>query len=98
MLVQYGMMILHSVVLLIMSYVSLCIKNIYQRYHLDRVKKEVVKMVCCGITQFYPNVCGSQKLNLIIDNCQQILKEKGILISDLELRMYISYHLGSDNV
>ena len=88
---QYGVTFIHSVVALIISYVSIVAKNIYKNYINDRTKKEVVKMVCQAINQLYPNASGSDKLNQAIINTKEILMEKGIILSDLELRMYIEY-------
>lgn len=86
---QYGLSLIHSVMVAILSYVSLEIKKIYSKYNDERIKKEVVKMVCQAVDQMYPNMNGNDKLNEAINNTKQILSEKGINISDLELRMYI---------
>ena len=86
---QYGVSIVHSISVAIISYVSLEIKRIYKKYNNDRIKKEVVKMICQAIDQMYPNMSGSDKFNEAINNSKEILSEKGINISDLELRMYI---------
>ena len=51
-------------------------------------------MVCKAINQLYPNESGTNKLNLAISNAKEILLEKGIKISDLELRMMIEYSVG----
>ena len=86
---QYGLSIIHSVMVAIFSYVSLEIKKIYNKYTDERIKKDVVKMVCQAVDQLYPNMNGNDKLNEAINNTKQILSEKGINISDLELHMYI---------
>ena len=86
---QYGVSMIHSVAVLILSYVSFEVKKIYKKYIDDKTKKEVVKMVCRAINQLYPNINGEDKLNKAIINSKQILNEKGININDLELRMYI---------
>ncbi len=86
---QYGVSIVHSIAVAIISYVSLEIKKIYKKYNNDRIKKDVVKMVCQAIDQMYPNMNGTDKFNEAINNTKEILSEKGINISDLELRMYI---------
>ena len=55
-------------------------------------------MVCSTIDQIYPNLNNENKLNKIITNSKQILKEKGILINDLELRVYIESYIRSDKI
>ncbi len=94
----YGTSIIHSVSIAIISYVSLEIKKIYKNYIEDKTKKEVIKMVCSTIDQIYPNLNNKNKLDRIISNSKQILKEKGILINDLELRIYIENYLRSDKL
>ena len=94
----YGTSIIHSISIAIISYVSLEIKKIYKNHTEDKIKKEVIKMVCSTIDQIYPNLNNENKLNKIITNSKQILKEKGILINDLELRIYIETYLRSDKL
>ena len=86
---QYGASLIHSVAVAIISYASIEIKRVYKKHIDDKTKKEVVKTVCQAINQLYPNLSGEEKLNKAILNCNQILKQKGIIINDLELRMYI---------
>lgn len=88
---QYGVSLIHSVAVAILSYASIEIKKIYKKYTDDKTKKDVIKMVCHAVNQLYPNLTGEEKLDKAIQNSSQILKEKGIIISDLELRMYIEY-------
>ncbi len=90
---QYGLTIIHAIIGLVISGISFEIKKIYQKHVFDKTKKEVIKMVCGAINQLYPNESGTNKLNLAITNAKEILAEKGITISDLELRMYIEYTL-----
>ena len=86
---QYVVSIVHSIAVAIISYVSLEIKKIYKKYNNDRIKKDVVKMVCQAIDQMYPDMNGTDKFNEAVNNTKEILKEKSINISDLERRMYI---------
>ena len=97
---EYGITMIHSIAVAILSYVSLEAKRIYKKYINDKTKKEVIKMVCSAINQLYPNLNNEEKLNKTIINSKEILKEKGITINDLELRMYrestINCFKGSD--
>ena len=91
---QYGVTFIHSIAALVLSYVSFEIKRIYNKCVNEKTKKEVVKMVCNAINQLYPNISGEEKLNKAISNSKEILLEKNINISDLELRMYIECYVG----
>ena len=91
---QYGPTLVHSILAMVISYISFEIKKIYQKHNNDLTKKEVINMVCKAINQLYPNETNETKLNQAITNSKEILSEKGIEISDLELRMYIEYTIG----
>lgn len=86
---EYAPSMIHSIAVMIISYVSIEAKKIYKKYINDKIKKEVVKMVCQGVEQLYPNKTGEEKLNIATINAKEILKEKNININELELRMYI---------
>ena len=95
---QYGISLVHSIAVAIISYVSIEIKKVYKKYINDKTKIEVIKTVSQAINQMYPNTSGEEKLNKVITNSEEILKEKGIIISDLELRMYIESTVNSFKV
>ena len=92
---QYGLSMIHSVALAIFSYVSLEIKKVHKNYINDKTKKEVVSTVCRAVNHLYPDLSGEEKLNKVLINVEQILKDKGIVVNDLELRMYIESSVSS---
>ena len=89
----YGISIIHSIAITIISLTSLEIK----KYIKDKTKKEVITMVINTVNKLYSNINNEQKLNIIITNSKEVLKEKGITINNLELRMYIE-NIGSDTL
>lgn len=95
---QYGVAFIHSIAVAIISYVSIEIKKVYKKYINDKTKKDVINTVCQAINQLYPSLTNEEKLNKVILNSGEILKEKGIIISDLELRMYIESAVNSFKV
>ena len=92
---EYGLDIIHSIVMGVLSYIALDIKKEYKKYIQDKTKKEVVEKVCNYVNEVYPNSNGGDKLNTAITSTKEILKEKGITISDLELKvlLYNSIHI-----
>ena len=86
---QYGVSMIHSVALAIISYVTLEIKKIHKNYIDDKTKKEVVSTVCKAVNHLYPKLSEKEKLDEVLVNSEQILKDKGIVVNDLELRMYV---------
>ena len=94
---QYGLTLIHSIAVAIISYVSIALKRIYKKYVDDKTKKDVVKMVCRAINRLYPTETEQEKLNQAVINAKEILTSKEINISDLELRMYIEYSFSDYN-
>lgn len=92
---QYGVSMIHSAALAIISYVSLEIKKVHKNYINDKTKKEIVSTVCRAVNHLYPNLSDEEKLNKVLINVEQILKDKCIVVNDLELRMYIESSVSS---
>ena len=86
---EYGLDIVHTIVMGIFSYIAWDIKKVHKKNVQDKTKKEVVKMVCNYVNEIYPNSSISEKLNEASSGTMEILKEKGIVISDLELKVLL---------
>ena len=95
---QYGISIIHSIVAIIISYVSLCVKHIYKEHIHHKIKREVISMVCHAIHILYPTLTDEEKINRAIISIKQILKEKNIIISDLELKMDIISNISDSKI
>ena len=86
---EYGTMILYAIVTFIGGYIGIAIKSLYTKYVNDRTKEAVVKTVVKGVQQVYSDLKGEEKLAVALANASEMLAEKGIEITDLELRMLI---------
>ena len=86
---EYGLSMIHSVIMGLFSYIALDIKNLHKKCVQDKTKKDVVKMVCRYVNEVYPNATGEDKLDQAFINTKKILKEKKINISDLELKVLL---------
>lgn len=86
---QYGVEILYAVVVAVGGYIGIAIKNIYQNYVNDKTKEKVVKTVVKAVKQLYSDLNGEEKLKKAVENISEMLLEKGIAITELEIRMLI---------
>lgn len=86
---EYGATIIYAIVTAIAGYIGIAIKNIYQDYVDDKTKENVVKTVVKAVKQIYSDLNGEEKLNKAIENITEMLDEKGIYITELEIRMLI---------
>lgn len=85
----YGTTILYTVITAVASYVGVAVKNIYNKYINDKTKQDVVKTCVQAVEQIYTDLHGQEKLDKCIESVSEMLNEKGISVSELEIRMLI---------
>lgn len=86
---EYGLQIITTILTTIVSFVGLKIKSIYEKYINDKTKKSVVEHTVKYVEQIYTDLKGEEKLEKAIENATELLNDKGIKITDLELRVLI---------
>ena len=85
----YGATILYSILTAIAGYIGIQLKNLYQKYVNDKTKKDVVRTCVKAVEQIYTDLHGDEKLNKCIESVSAMLCDKGITITDIEIRMLI---------
>lgn len=85
----YGMQILYTILTAIAGWIGIVIKNLVQKYINDKTKKDVAKSAVKFVEQVYKDLHGDEKLNEALTAASAMLAEKGITITDLELRVLI---------
>ena len=85
----YGMQILYTILTAIAGWLGIVIKNLVQKYINDKTKKDVAKNAVKFVEQVYKDLHGDEKLNEALTAASAMLAEKGITITDLELRVLI---------
>lgn len=86
---QYGTTILYAILTAIAGYLGIVIKRLYEKYINDKTKQAVAKTVVQAIEQIYTDLHGDEKLNKALESMSEMLAEKNIHISELEMRMLI---------
>ena len=86
---QYGTTILYTIVTAVASYIGVVIKNLYTKYINDKTKQDVAKTVVKFVEQVYKDLHGDEKLDAALSAASEMLAEKGITVSDLEMRVLI---------
>jgi hypothetical protein len=94
---QYGMDILYTVVMAIAGYIGIVIKNLVTKYINDKTKRDVAKTVVQFVEQVYKDLHGEEKLNAAFAAASEMLGEKGISVSDLEMRALLEAAVGEFN-
>ena len=81
--------ILATVITALAGYIGVQIKAMYKKHIDDKTKENVVKTVVKAVKQLYKDLNGEEKLAKAIENITALLGERGITISELEIRMLI---------
>lgn len=94
---NYGTQILYAILTAIAGYIGVVVKNLYQKYVNDSTKKAVVKTCVQAVEQLYKNLHGEDKYNKVVESVTEMLNEKGITITDIEMKMLIESAVGEFN-
>lgn len=94
---EYGTAILYAVLTALFGYLGLKAKALADKYINDKTKKAVAKTVVQAVEQVYKDLHGEEKLNKALASASEMLADKGITITDLELRMLIEASLAEFN-
>ena len=94
---NYGMEILYAIITAIAGYIGIVVKNLYQKYVNDATKKAVVKTCVQAVEQLYTDLHGQDKYNKVVESVSEMLTEKGITITEIELKMLIEAAVGEFN-
>lgn len=93
----YGTQILWAIFTAIAGYLGMVAKNLYQKYVNDNTKKAVVKTCVQAVEQLYKDLHGADKYNKVVESVSEMLSEKGITITDIEMKMLIEAAVGEFN-
>ena len=97
---ENGVEILGAIATAIFGLIGYLAKKLYNKIVDEKNEKIIEKVVgyCVqGVEQLYKDLHGEEKLNKVIEAVTDILNEKGITVTDLELRMLIESAVGSFN-
>lgn len=85
----YGVTILYTILTALAGYVGIAVKNLYKKYINNKTKRDVARTCVRAIEQIYIDLHGPEKFNKCVEAASEMLAERGIHITDIELRMLI---------
>ena len=71
------------------GFIGTQLKSLYQQYVNDKTKEAVVRTCVKAAEQLYHDLSGAEKLKKAQEGVVQMLQEKGIPISELEMNLLI---------
>lgn len=86
---EYGTALLYLIVTGVFAYLGVKAKELADKYLNDKTKKDVAKTVVRAVEQVYKDLHGEEKLNKALESASEMLAEKGIMVTELEMRMLI---------
>lgn len=94
---EYGTTILYTILTGVFAYLGMQAKALFDKFFTDKTKRDVAKTVVQAVEQVYKDLHGEEKLGEALIAASEMLAEKGISVSDLELRMLIESALAEFN-
>lgn len=85
----YVLPVLAAALTALAGFVGAQLKNLYRRWVDDKTKEAVVRTCVKAVEQLYRDVGGPEKLERAREGIRQMLEEKGIPITQLEMDMLI---------
>ena len=86
---DYGTTILYAILSGVFAWLGVKAKALADKYLNDKTKQAVAKTVVRAVEQVYKDLHGEEKLNKALEAASEMLAEKGITVTDLEMRMLI---------
>lgn len=94
---EYGTTILYAILTAIAGALGMWIKKVYTEVVNTKTKERIVKVCVQAVEQLYKGLHGEEKYNKVVESVVQMLEEKGITITELELKMLIEAAVGEFN-
>lgn len=86
---EYGTTILYTVLTAIFGYLGIVAKKYFEKWFETKEKKEIALEVVKFTEQVYKALRGDEKLQKAMEAMSDILEQKGIHITELEMRVLI---------
>lgn len=88
-LMSYLLPVIGTALVSLAGFFGAQLKALYQKYINDRTKEAVARTCVKAVEQLYHDLGGPEKLKKAQEGIRQMLEEKGISISELEMEMLI---------
>ena len=88
-LMSYLLPVIGTALVSLAGFFGAQLKALYQKYVNDRTKEAVARTCVKAVEQLYHDLGGPEKLKKAQEGIRQMLEEKGIPISELEMEMLI---------
>lgn len=85
----YGNQILYTIITAVLTAFGTWFGKKYKEACDEKIKRDTVKTCVCAVEQLYPDMLGEEKYIKATESIKEILANKNIAITDLEIKMLI---------
>ena len=85
----YALPVIAAAVTALAGFLGSQLKGLYQKYINDKTKESVVRTCVKAVEQLYHDLGGPEKLEKAKEGIEEMLNEKGIPITELEMNLLI---------
>ena len=85
----YGIELLYTIITTVLTYVGLRVKTLYEKHVNDSIKKNIIEDTVKYVEQLHSDKTSKEKHDIAKENILNLLAEKKITITDLELEVLI---------
>ncbi len=86
---SYGTELLYTILTAVISFIGIKLKSLYEKNTNNCIKKNIVEDTVKYVEQLYKNKTSEEKKQIAKYNIIELLTEKKITITDLELEVLI---------
>ena len=94
---EYGTTILYALLTALAGYFGIIAKKYFEKWFNTKIKKDVAKTVVQFVEQVYKDIHAEEKLNEAMKTFSEMLAEKGITITELEMKVLLEAAVGEFN-
>lgn len=81
--------VLGTVITAIVGYLGVKIKSLLERWTQDKMMRDAAETCVRAVEQLYKDLHGAEKFQVCVNNLTEMLAEKGIHVTDLEIKMLV---------
>lgn len=85
----YAVQLMYAAIVAIAGWLGAAAKKLATKYINTKIKKDLAKTVVQFVEQVYKDLHGEEKLNAALAAFSEMLMEKGITVTDIEMRVLI---------
>lgn len=93
----YGLQLMYMLVTAVFGYLGIVAKRMVEKYLNDKTKRDVAKTAVQFVEQVYKDLHGPEKLAEAMKAASAMLAEKGITVTELELKVLLEAALAEFN-